>query len=78
LAAGVSRQDVATEILSTTESRTKMVTDDYFRYLGRAPDDPGVSYWLDQLDRGKDFDNIAVSMISSEEYYQDKTPASSG
>src|SRR6056297_3462523 len=63
MANGMSLDEIATQFFDQPETRAlygnlgdlpAFVTTVYENVLGRAPDQPGMAYWLDQLDREND------------------------
>src|SRR5205807_609586 len=44
------------------------VTNDYRRYVGRAPDVAGLAYWVGQLQNGATDEQLEASFLGSAEY----------
>jgi hypothetical protein len=67
---GVSRTDVALQILASTEYATNLVQGYYQNYLGHAASAEGVSYWVGQLQAGQTDEQVVAGIVSSPEYFQ--------
>lgn len=68
LAAGTSRQRVASDVYASAESRGVRVDDLYERFLGRGPDQSGREYWIEVLGRHQDI-SLALYLAAGDEYY---------
>jgi len=69
LNAGVSRQTVALEILTSKEYYTRLVNQAYQTYLHRAADGPGLANWEAALQNGSVTDQgFLANLIGSQEY----------
>lgn len=69
LAAGVSRTQVAVQILATTEYRQDVVQTAYQQLLGRAADPSGLAYWTNALNVGATDQQLNAALAGSDEYY---------
>jgi hypothetical protein len=69
LASGVSRQQVALDLLSSQEWRNGLVADYYEAYLGRAADTPGLVFWTTQMSNGVSDEAVQAQIIGSQEYF---------
>jgi hypothetical protein len=70
LAQGVSRTQVALQILQSTECRQDLVQTDFQALLGRSADSLGMSYFVGQLQSGKTQQDVIAGILGSTEYYQ--------
>jgi hypothetical protein len=60
---------VTTSIISSAESLTRIVANDYTTYLNRTPDSGGLNLWLSQLQTGRGtVETVAESILGSAEY----------
>jgi hypothetical protein len=67
---GGSRGQVALSFTTTTEYLTNVVSGMYQKYLGRAGDAGGITYWVGQLENGGTTDEqLAALFIQSDEFY---------
>jgi uncharacterized delta-60 repeat protein len=71
LANGVSRTQVAFQILSSTEAYDDLITSVYESYLHRAPERGGMAYWLGQSQTGLTNENFVAGVVGSNEFYAD-------
>jgi hypothetical protein len=69
LNAGVSRTQVADEILTAPEALNVKVTSFYQDVLGRNPDAVGLNYWEGQLQAGTPETQVLAGLLGSSEYY---------
>jgi hypothetical protein len=69
LAAGVSRTQVAAQILATVEYRQGVVRAAYQQLLGRAADPGGLTCWTNALNAGATDQQLNAALAGSEEYY---------
>jgi uncharacterized repeat protein (TIGR01451 family) len=74
---GATREEVIDGILSSQEALTKVLQSDYLTYLGRALDPTGQQYYLSQLQAGGPSleDDVAVQILASQEFFNDKAGA---
>ena len=70
------RQGAANSLLTGTEYRTNLITQDFQKYLGRDPStdplDPRgneVAFWLGQLSQGVIDERVIAKLVSSDEYF---------
>jgi uncharacterized protein GlcG (DUF336 family) len=68
LTAGLSRTQVALQILSSAEYQAKLITLDYGAFLHRAPEPGAIAAFTSLLQQGKRDEDIIASLVSSEEY----------
>jgi hypothetical protein len=66
----LTRPGAATVMQSSPEYRGLALDDLYRRYLGRGLDETGRQGWLAFLGAGGTLDDVAINLLSSEEYYQ--------
>jgi hypothetical protein len=66
----MSRSAFAATITSSTEFRSAVVSSMYRPYLHRASDSGGVAYWAGQIGKGATFEQVRLSFIGSQEYFQ--------
>ncbi|HEX4645887.1 MAG TPA: DUF4214 domain-containing protein, partial [Verrucomicrobiae bacterium] len=71
LSGGGTRTQVATNLLGTSEYRTRLVRDDFQKFLHRAADPSGLSYGLNYLGSGTDEQYISV-LAGSPEYFANR------
>jgi hypothetical protein len=67
--AGMSLQAVNAAFVGSTERLDVVVKSDYTNLLGRAADQAGLNYWVQQLANGMTQDQVEASMASSEEFF---------
>jgi hypothetical protein len=70
LTAGASRADVVGWIMASPEYRTDVVEGLYEAYLGRPADSQGLDQDLQALANGATVDQLKVSILGSQEYFQ--------
>src|SRR5205823_12546070 len=68
LTAGASRMQVVSAVDNSTENRTAQVQQLYATYLHRSVDNPGLASAVAVLQSGVTVDQLAVFVISSQEY----------
>lgn len=68
LDAGVSRVDVADEILTSNEYRVDLVNSDYEQFFHQPADPSGMTFWVGQLDGGASDQAVIAGIMSSTEY----------
>ncbi|HEV3341819.1 MAG TPA: DUF4214 domain-containing protein, partial [Pirellulales bacterium] len=68
-----ARLQIAQAIAGSQENNTDLINADYFHFLGRAADPPGLAYWLKQFAAGKTNEDVIAGFTGSPEYYKDKT-----
>lgn len=69
LAAGQSRTQIASQILSTDEYRQRVVQLNYLRLLSRAASAAELEYWVGVLRGGASDQQVAADIAGSDEYY---------
>jgi hypothetical protein len=69
LQAGVPRIDVATAVLTSLESNTRLVGQLYQQYLRRPADPTGLQTWVGLLSRGGTVEQVIQGIVGSLEYY---------
>jgi hypothetical protein len=69
LLGGMSRADVATYFVASTEAHGHIVDTDYQLMLGRLPDPAGRAFWTQRLDNGAFNESILGLLGGSPEYY---------
>ena len=67
--AGLSQPDLAQSIVKSEESSLLAVQDAYDKFLGRDADAPGLSYFANTLRQGRRIEDVALTMIASDEYF---------
>jgi len=70
LDAGASHASFATALLHSDEYYGSIVGAVYQKYLGRAPDDGGLAYWVGQLRQGITDEQLEASFAGAAEFYQ--------
>lgn len=70
LADGRSRRSIADELVRSAEHAGVIVDRTYARVLGRAPDAPSRSYWIDRLRTGERPTTVASFLYGSAELFQ--------
>jgi hypothetical protein len=65
-----TRRDVAEDLLESRERKSDIIAGLYEEYLGRAPDAPGMEFWLGIWDRFNGPERVQAGIIGSPEYYQ--------
>jgi hypothetical protein len=73
LAGGLSRGDVALQILTSPEYRTDLVNSFYSQFLHRPADAAGLSFWVGQLNAGASNQDVIAAMINENEFI-DRVP----
>jgi hypothetical protein len=68
LAQGVSREDVATVIFSSTEYRRRLISGFYTDFLLRKADAPGLDLFTNAMNLGAREENVIAVMLASAEY----------
>jgi len=68
-----ARSQVAVRIASSQENNSNLINDDYLHYLGRAADQQGLQYWLQQFAAGATNEDVITGFTGSAEYYKEKT-----
>src|SRR5262249_13115073 len=66
----LGRQQLVQTFLNSTERRIQIISGDYLQYFGRAPDQAGLTGWLNFLANGGSLDAVADDILSSQEYFQ--------
>lgn len=69
LLAGQPRMVLAEPLAHSAEHARLIVTQAYQDYLGRVPDAAGLDYWVGALGRGVTDEQLAASMIASDEFF---------
>ncbi len=75
LAAGATRQQVAQQVLSSTEYRRDLVTGFYLSFLHRVPSLSELGVWIGDLQMGATDEHIVTALLSSQEYFNDYNAA---
>ncbi|HEX5442235.1 MAG TPA: DUF4214 domain-containing protein, partial [Pirellulales bacterium] len=70
LLAGQPRLVIAEPLAHSPERLRQVVTQAYHDYLGRAPDADGLNYWVAAIGLGVTDEQLAASMIASDEFFQ--------
>ncbi len=65
---GVDLQTIVLGFVYSDEFRSSMISDWYFDYLSRAPEQGGVQYWLNQMQNGQSQESIQAGLLGSQEY----------
>ena len=71
LALGLTRGQLALDVLSTPEADLVEVANLYQSLLRRAADPAGLSFFATMLQRGTSDETVIAALVSSNEYYQD-------
>jgi hypothetical protein len=69
LRAGAGRSTIAAAIAGSAEADTHIVSGLYERLLGRAPDAPGLGYFVHLLQTGSHVTDVVNQIVSSQEYF---------
>lgn len=78
LAAGVSDGQVAYDIATSPEYRSRLVQNDYEVFLGRAADSGGLATWVGLLNAGGRDQSVVEGIMDSPEFYAHAGGAPSG
>jgi hypothetical protein len=79
LAAGMSRQAVAWDIVNSSEAHTDLVKADYLQLLNRPADPPSLARWTATLDQGAPPSTVILGIVGSAEYSSKvASPSTSG
>lgn len=70
LLAGGERWNTVWNMLTSNEYHTRVITDQYYLYLHRAPESAGLNYWLSRMNSGLTAQQLMAALLSSDEYYQ--------
>ena len=70
LATGLTRGQLALDVLSTPEADVVEVANLYETLLRRSADPGGLSFFANMLQRGTSDETVIASLVSSNEYYQ--------
>lgn len=68
LNSGTSREDVALQVLTSTEHRIRFVTSVYERFLGRGPEAAGLQNWVEYLGDGGSERGVIAGVAAAPEY----------
>jgi Domain of unknown function (DUF4214) len=66
---GASPYDIALGIAASAEREGARVRDDYQTYLGRAPSQQEVDYWVGRFVTGLRNEDVAAGFLSAPEFY---------
>jgi len=66
---------VALQFATSLERAKQRISDDYFHYLGRGPDQQGIDYWVSQFADGVTNENLITDFVASPEYFGKHTGA---
>lgn len=69
LAAGASREQIVSDIYTSTEHRTDQINQYYQTYLGRMADPTGLNHWLGQFASGASETDVIAGIMGSSEYF---------
>jgi hypothetical protein len=75
---GAAPRQVVANLEGTTPAQTASITKLYTTYLGRQPESAGLQHWLWALGNGQTLQQVRLSFLGSDEYYQDAGRTSSG
>lgn len=78
LNAGAPRSNVAFQMYSTDEYRTRLVVSYFGRYLKRAVSTEDVSFFVAQMRAGATSENIQAQVLASKEYFQRQFTTTAG
>jgi hypothetical protein len=70
LAGGTSRLEVAMAVFTSPEYYIDQVASYYTKYLGRAPDLGGFTFWVNSLENGASTESVIAGFVGSQEFYQ--------
>jgi hypothetical protein len=73
LSGGVSKSDVVTDVVQSTESYLRSIDGYYTIFLARTGDTPGINSWLSAAQKGDSQVSIASRFLGSVEYSQRAT-----
>jgi hypothetical protein len=65
-----ARTTVANDLTHSGEYYSNFVTAAYEKYLGRAPEASGLSYWISRMQNGLSDERLEAGFIGSQEYIQ--------
>ncbi len=71
LGGGATRQQVAEQVLASTERRQLLVGSLYLRFLRRQPSAADAAFWVSQLQGGASDEQVIAALTSSQEYFND-------
>ncbi|WP_421119704.1 DUF4214 domain-containing protein [Aquihabitans daechungensis] len=74
---GRTRRTHTATILASTEERQRLVTQSFQRYLGRAPDPSGLTYWANKL-KTITVPDLSARLLGSDEVYRRAGSTNSG
>ena len=63
------RENVALELLMSTEARQDLVANAYVKFMGRPVDAAGSSFWVNSLNGGTTDQQFYAQLLGSAEYY---------
>jgi hypothetical protein len=69
LAAGATRGQIALSLATGQQHEVIQIVADYQHYLHRAPDSPGLTYWLGAFSRGQTDEDLITGFVGSQEFY---------
>lgn len=71
LDAGQPRLLLTNAIVNSDEHLSQFIRSAYEQYLGRAPEQPAIQYWLDQMHAGARDEDVEAALLASDEFYSD-------
>ncbi|HUY35072.1 MAG TPA: ELWxxDGT repeat protein [Pirellulales bacterium] len=69
LAAGMTREQIATAFINSTEYRAGLINNDYELYLGRPVDAGTLTFWLEEMNQGLTSTGLIQQILSSDEFF---------
>ncbi len=68
---GLSPFTIASDIITSVEHETQVITQDYQTFLGRVPSQSEINQWLGGFAHGLTQEGLAADILSSAEFYLD-------
>jgi hypothetical protein len=68
-----ARSNVAIGFTTSLERETQRIGADYFHFLGRAADQAGLDFWVQQFKNGQTNEDLITGFVASDEYYKQHT-----
>ena len=69
LNAGMSREQIATDFVNSTEYRTGLINNYFELYLGRPADTASVMFYLEEMNEGLGSAGVIQQILSSDEFF---------
>jgi hypothetical protein len=78
MSSGTTAAQVATEVLTSAEYRSDLVTALIWRFLHRAPGSSDISFYLNMLNAGGTDEQVVAALGGSVEYYNNRSGGTAG